>query len=98
MRNGRGVVLTEAGKRLFDHSIGILQLMSRVREDLENTRGEPAGRVISDLVRQALTQPAASTANGVGEPAAVYGFRPFPSRGGVVTNEQVDKLRDEEGV
>ncbi|MCX7150210.1 MAG: LysR substrate-binding domain-containing protein [Rhodocyclales bacterium] len=49
MRNGRGVVLTEAGKRLFDHSIGILQLMSRVREDLENTRGEPAGRIVVGL-------------------------------------------------
>jgi len=49
MRNGRGVVLTEAGQRLFDHSIGILQLMSRVREDLENTRGEPAGRIVVGL-------------------------------------------------
>jgi LysR family transcriptional regulator, nitrogen assimilation regulatory protein len=49
MRNGRGVVLTEAGKRLFDHSIGILQLMSRVREDLETTRGEPAGRIVVGL-------------------------------------------------
>jgi hypothetical protein len=36
-------------------------------------------------------------ANGVREPAAAYGFRPFPSRGSVVTNEQVDKLRDDEG-
>jgi LysR family nitrogen assimilation transcriptional regulator len=49
MRNGRGVVLTEAGKRLFDHSVGILQLMSRVREDLESTRGEPAGRIVIGL-------------------------------------------------
>ena len=49
MRNGRGVVLTEAGKRLFDHSVGILQLMSRVREDLESTRGEPAGRIVVGL-------------------------------------------------
>ncbi len=57
-----------------------------------------AGRVISDLLRQALTQPAASAVNTAREPAAIYGFRPFPARGGVVTNEQVDKLRDEEGV
>lgn len=49
MRTGRGVVLTEAGKRLFDHSVGILQLMSRVREDLESTRGEPAGRIVVGL-------------------------------------------------
>jgi LysR family nitrogen assimilation transcriptional regulator len=49
MRTGRGVVLTEAGKRLFDHSVGILQFMSRVREDLESTRGEPAGRIVVGL-------------------------------------------------
>jgi len=49
MRNGRGVVLTEAGKRLFDHSVGILQLVSRVREDIEATRDEPAGRIVVGL-------------------------------------------------
>jgi len=49
MRTGRGVVLTEAGKRLFDHSIGILQLMLRVREDIESSRGEPAGRIVVGL-------------------------------------------------
>ena len=48
-RTGRGVVLTEAGKRLFDHSVGILQLVSRVREDIESSRGEPAGRIVVGL-------------------------------------------------
>lgn len=67
-------------------------------KELARRGGTTAGRVISDLVRQALTQPAAATARSPKEPAAVYGFRPFPSRGSVVTNEQVEKLRDEEGV
>jgi LysR family nitrogen assimilation transcriptional regulator len=49
IRNGRGVVLTEAGKRLFDHSIGVLQLVARVREDIHATRGEPAGRIVVGL-------------------------------------------------
>jgi hypothetical protein len=66
-------------------------------KELARRGGTTAGRVISDLVRQALTQPAVTTTNSVKEPVAVYGFRPFPSRGAVVTNEQVDKLRDEEG-
>jgi LysR family nitrogen assimilation transcriptional regulator len=48
-RTGRGVLLTEAGKRLFDHSIGILQLMARVREDIETSRDEPAGRIVVGL-------------------------------------------------
>jgi hypothetical protein len=67
-------------------------------KELARRGGTTAGRVISDLVRQALTQPATAKVAGTGEPAAVYGFRPLPSRGGVVTNEQVDKLRDDEGV
>ncbi len=27
-------------------------------------------------------------------PKAVYGLRPFPKRGGIVTNELIDKLRE----
>jgi LysR family transcriptional regulator, nitrogen assimilation regulatory protein len=49
LRNGRGVVLTEAGKRLFDHSIAILQLVSRVREDIDASRDEPVGRIVIGL-------------------------------------------------
>jgi LysR family nitrogen assimilation transcriptional regulator len=49
LRNGRGVVMTEAGKRLFDHSIAILQLVSRVREDIDATRDEPVGRIVVGL-------------------------------------------------
>ena len=30
------------------------------------------------------------------EPAARYGFEPFASRGGVVTNELIDRLRADE--
>jgi LysR family nitrogen assimilation transcriptional regulator len=48
-RNGRGVVLTEVGQRLFDHSVGILQLVSRVTEELEATRDEPSGRIVIGL-------------------------------------------------
>ena len=49
MRNGRGVCLTEAGNRLFEHSIGILALVSRAREDMDSRRGEPGGRVVIGL-------------------------------------------------
>lgn len=48
-RNGRGVTLTEAGKRLFEHSVGILQLMARAREDINTTRDEPSGRIVLGL-------------------------------------------------
>src|ERR1700745_321781 len=45
LRNGRGVALTDAGKRLFDHSIAVLQLVTHAREDLGASRDEPVGRV-----------------------------------------------------
>ena len=49
LRNGRGVVLTELGQRLFDSSVGILQLVARVREDIDTSRDEPAGRIVVGL-------------------------------------------------
>jgi LysR family nitrogen assimilation transcriptional regulator len=49
LRNGRGVALTEAGKRLFDHSIAVLQLVAHAREDLGANRDEPVGRVAVGL-------------------------------------------------
>jgi LysR family nitrogen assimilation transcriptional regulator len=49
LRNGRGVALTDAGKRLFDHSVAVLQLMAHAREDLGASRDEPVGRVTIGL-------------------------------------------------
>jgi hypothetical protein len=51
--------------------------------------------VISKLARAALTTGATPT-TGPG-PVALYGFRPFPHRGGIVTNELIDRLREEDG-
>ena len=46
LRDGRGVRMTEAGQRLFEHSVGILQLVSRAREDIGASRDEPSGRIV----------------------------------------------------
>lgn len=67
-------------------------------KELARRGGTTAGRVISELARQALTQTPVVPANSVAEPVAVYGFQPFPKRGGVVGNDLVDRLRDDEGV
>lgn len=48
-RTGRGVVLTEAGKRLAERATAILQLVQQARADLEESREEPAGRVVIGL-------------------------------------------------
>ncbi len=50
------------------------------------------GQVISELLRQALTAPRAT----VREPKAVYGFKPFPRGGNIVTNELIDQLRNDD--
>ncbi|MFM9888995.1 MAG: CopG family transcriptional regulator [Burkholderiales bacterium] len=52
------------------------------------------GEVISELARSALVSP--PQARAVREPKAIYGLRPFPKRGGIVTNELIDKLRDDD--
>jgi hypothetical protein len=65
-------------------------------KDVAHRESKTAGQAISELVRQALTRaPAACEAR---EPQAHYGFRPFPSRGGAVSNEVVNWLRDDEGL
>jgi len=57
-RNGRGVVLTEAGKRLLAHGRGILQQVERARQDMEDARGSLGGHLAVGLppsVSRALT-------------------------------------------
>ena len=59
-RNGRGVTMTEAGKRLLDHSRGILAQVDRARLDLEEERGAATGRLVISLppsVSRTLTGP-----------------------------------------
>ena len=48
-RNGRGVTLTEAGKRLLAHGRGILQQVERARQDLEDQRGAATGHLAVGL-------------------------------------------------
>jgi hypothetical protein len=54
-----------------------------------------AGEVISELARQGLRAPASSSALS---PASFFGFRPFSARGAPVSDETIDRLRDEAGI
>lgn len=49
LRNGRGVVPTEAGKRLVEHGQGILRQVQVARHELQENRGSPTGRVVVGL-------------------------------------------------
>jgi hypothetical protein len=63
-------------------------------KELARRQKKTAGAVISELVRKALTAPPPSPKTG--EADAVHGFRPFPRRGSIVTNELIDKLREDD--
>lgn len=62
---------------------------------LAKRRRKTAGQVLSELAREALTR---TSAPAVSEPEAKYGFRPFAPRGTPVTDEAVDRLRDDDGI
>lgn len=53
-----------------------------------------AGEVLSDLARQALQ--ARLTCDEVAESGGFYGFEPLPHRGPAVSNDLIDRLREDE--
>ncbi len=63
--------------------------------EISQRQGISQGQVISRLLRKALTGGLASTQPSVPKAG---GFKPFPARGTVISNELIDKLRDSEGV
>ena len=67
-------------------------------KELARGQSTSAGAVVSALLRQSLAR-AGSDATRECEQAsrAEFGFHPFPSRGGVVTNELIDRLREDIG-
>ncbi len=52
------------------------------------------GEMISELARVALRL--ADRAGEVAEEGALYGFEPLPRRGALVSNELIDRLREDE--
>ena len=52
------------------------------------------GEVISELARHALNAPPQTPSARA--PKAHYGVRPFPKRGGIVTNDLIDRLREDD--
>ena len=66
-------------------------------KELARRQGTTAGRVVSELLRRALSTPH-STPDQAAERPALYGFRPFPPRGGIVTDDHIEQLREHENV
>ena len=55
------------------------------------------GQVISELARSAFQTPIPPAA-AVHEALPRHGIRPLPARGVVVTNTEIDRLREQEGI
>jgi hypothetical protein len=70
-------------------------------KELARRQGGTTGQVVSQLLRNSLTGiGTAAVRSGVRKSARrVAGFEPFAAKPGVVaTNEQVNRLRDAEGI
>ena len=67
----------------------LLAVKERARRE-----GRTAGEVLSDVARDGLTRRLRGST--VAEADSFYGFEPLPRRGGVVSNELIDRLRDDD--
>lgn len=57
-----------------------------------------AGKLISRLLREAMSGTQQMNQADGNQPRTLAGFQPFVSQGRLITNAQIDALRDAEGV
>ena len=69
-------------------------------KEMARHENSSAGQVVSRLLRDALTgRVGAANIDGTRPVFAVLGFEPFsPRPGAVTTNDEVNKLREQEGI
>jgi hypothetical protein len=67
----------------------LLAVKQRARRE-----GRSLGEVLSELARQALTLPPAADKRA--EEPSFYGLEPLPRRGQAVSNDLIDRLREED--
>lgn len=74
-------------------------------KEIAKREKQSLGQTISELARRAFVisgvpEPAQASqhASQVSERLASYGIHPLPKRGGIVTNDLIDRLRDTEGI
>ena len=70
-------------------------------KEMAKVEKKTVGQIISELARRAFASadPAyRADAPPVSGQLSAYGIRPLPKRGGIVTNELIDRLRDAEGI
>ena len=66
-------------------------------KELAEREHKTAGQVISELLRQAMSTRTSRAQTREALNRGIYGFQPVPSRGGIVTNQHINTLREELG-
>lgn len=76
-------------------------------KDVARRDKKTLGQVVSEIMRRALSGQAADptaspaekpTGDGIDSRFQALGFRTLPARGGIVTNEMINQLREREGI
>ena len=65
-------------------------------KELARRECKTAGRVVSELARRGLIEAKYASSGKAAARKVFLGFRPFARRGTIITNEMVDRLREEE--
>ena len=65
-------------------------------KELARREHKTAGRILSELARRGLTAAKDSLSTKPTTREVFLGFRPFARRGTIVTNEMIDRLREED--
>jgi hypothetical protein len=65
-------------------------------KELARREGKTAGRIVSELARRGLTEAKYASSSKIAAKEVFLGFRPFVRRGTNITNEMIDRLREEE--
>ncbi len=65
-------------------------------KELARRERKTAGRMLSELARRGLNQAKETSSNAPAAKEVFLGFHPFARRGPIVTNEMIDRLREEE--
>ncbi|MDP1525193.1 MAG: hypothetical protein Q8M20_05250 [Rhodocyclaceae bacterium] len=64
-------------------------------KELARQQNLAIGKIVSRMLREAIS---GKSMLADAQSPVVAGFRPFPVRGSIVTDEAIDKLRDTEGI
>ena len=65
-------------------------------KEMARREHKTAGRILSELARRGLTQAEKADTKKLSATKVFLGFRPFSPRGPIVTNQMIDRLREED--